>query len=231
MEGNTMFFGGIDILLLVPALILSLYAQWKVKSAYNQMSQVRSTSGMTGAQVARSLLQRNNILDVEVEGVEGDLTDHYDPVHKVLRLSSGVYGSDSLAAIGVAAHETGHAIQHRLAYAPLKLRQTMYPLANFGSMLAMPLFMIGLFVSSLKFLLDVGIIFFAASVVFTVITLPVEFDASKRALAQLANNGMVRGEEINGARKVLDAAALTYVAAAAMAVLQLIRLLIIRNNR
>ncbi|HNW59078.1 MAG TPA: zinc metallopeptidase [bacterium] len=226
-----MFFSLRDILLLAPALILTLYAQWKVKSAFNQMSQVRSGSGLTGAQVAKTLLQRNSIQDVEVGAVQGDLTDHYDPIHKTLNLSEPVYASDSLAAIGVAAHETGHAIQHKVAYAPLKLRQTMYPLANFGSMLAMPLFIIGLMVSSLKFLTTLGIVFFAASVFFTLVTLPVEFDASKRALAQLSASGMIKGQEIDGARKVLNAAALTYVAAAAMAVLQLIRLLMLRNDR
>ncbi len=224
-----MFFSMMDIVLLAPALILTLYAQFKVKSAFAKMSQVRSISGMTGAKVAQNLLLRNNINDVKVESVEGDLTDHYDPIHKILRLSSGVYGSDSLAALGVAAHETGHAIQHKLAYGPLKLRQTMYPLANIGSTLAMPLFIIGMIVS-FKPLIDIGIILFAAAVVFSLITLPVEFDASKRALAQLASNGYVRSEEIDGAKKVLNAAALTYVAAAAMAVLQLIRLLLIRGR-
>jgi Zn-dependent membrane protease YugP len=219
-----------DILLLAPALILTLYAQWKVKSAFHKMSQVRSLSGLTGAQVAKTLLQRNSILDVEVGPVEGELTDHYDPIHKTLKLSESVYASDSLAAIGVAAHETGHAIQHKLAYGPLKLRQTMYPLANFGSMLAMPLFIIGLIVSSLNFLMTIGIAFFGASVFFTLVTLPVEFNASNRALAQLTASGLVRGEEIDGARRVLNAAALTYVAAAAMAVMQLIRLLLIRNE-
>ncbi len=225
-----MFFSLRDMLFLAPALILTLYAQWKVKSTFNRMSQVRSGSGMTGAQVAKSLLQRNGIRDVEVGAVEGELTDHYDPIHKTLNLSEPVYASDSLAAIGVAAHETGHAIQHQVAYAPLKLRQTMYPLSNFGSMLAMPLFVIGL-IASIKVLIDIGILFFAASVFFTLVTLPVEFDASRRALAQLSASGMIRGEEINGARKVLNAAALTYVAAAAMAVLQLIRLLMLRNDR
>jgi len=218
------------LLLLAPALILTLYAQFKIKSAYNKWSQVSSTSGLTGAQVAKSLLQRNSILDVEVGRVEGNLTDHYDPIHKTLNLSDGVYATNSIAAIGVAAHETGHAIQHNVAYSPLKLRQTMYPLANFGSMLAMPLFIIGLMVSSLKFLTTLGIAFFAASVFFTLVTLPVEFNASKRALAQLTSSGMIKGEEVDGARKVLNAAALTYVAAAAMAVLQLIRLLMIRND-
>ncbi len=225
-----MYFEMRDILLLAPALILTLYAQFKIKSAYNKWSQVSSTSGLTGAQVAKSLLQRNSILDVEVGRVEGNLTDHYDPIHKTLNLSDGVYAANSIAAIGVAAHETGHAIQHKVAYGPLKLRQTMYPLANFGSMLAMPLFIIGLMVSSLKFLTTLGIAFFAASVFFTLVTLPVEFNASKRALAQLTSSGMIKGEEVDGARKVLDAAALTYVAAAAMAVLQLIRLLMIRND-
>ncbi|HNY91541.1 MAG: putative neutral zinc metallopeptidase [bacterium ADurb.Bin431] len=225
-----MYFGMSDILLLAPALILTLYAQFKIKSAYNKWSQVSSTSGLTGAQVAKSLLQRNSILDVEVGRVEGNLTDHYDPIHKTLNLSDGVYATNSIAAIGVAAHETGHAIQHNVAYSPLKLRQTMYPLANFGSMLAMPLFIIGLMVSSLKFLTTLGIAFFAASVFFTLVTLPVEFNASKRALAQLTSSGMIKGEEVDGARKVLNAAALTYVAAAAMAVLQLIRLLMIRND-
>jgi len=225
-----MYFGMSDILLLAPALILTLYAQFKIKSAYNKWSQVSSTSGLTGAQVAKSLLQRNSILDVEVGRVEGNLTDHYDPIHKPLNLSDGVYATNSIAAIGVAAHETGHAIQHNVAYSPLKLRQTMYPLANFGSMLAMPLFIIGLMVSSLKFLTTLGIAFFAASVFFTLVTLPVEFNASKRALAQLTSSGMIKGEEVDGARKVLNAAALTYVAAAAMAVLQLIRLLMIRND-
>ena len=172
-----MYFGMSDILLLAPALILTLYAQFKIKSAYNKWSQVSSTSGLTGAQVAKSLLQRNSILDVEVGRVEGNLTDHYDPIHKTLNLSDGVYATNSIAAIGVAAHETGHAIQHNVAYSPLKLRQTMYPLANFGSMLAMPLFIIGLMVSSLKFLTTLGIAFFAASVFFTLVTLPVEFDA------------------------------------------------------
>jgi len=224
-----MFFSLTDILLLAPALILTLYAQWKVKSAFSRMSQVRSASGMTGAQVAESLLKRNSINDVTVEAVEGSLTDHYDPIKKKLRLSPGVYGSNSLAALGVAAHETGHAIQHKTGYSYLQLRQNLYPVSNFGSMLAMPLFIIGMLMS-FKFLIDIGIILFAAAVFFTVITLPVEFNASKRALAQLSQGGYLSSNEIGGARKVLDAAALTYVAAAAMAVLQLIRLLPIRNS-
>ncbi len=224
-----MFFSTMDILLLAPALVLALYAQWKVKSAFAKMSQVRSASGMTGAQVAESLLRRNNINDVSVEAVEGELTDHYDPIHKKLRLSSSVYASNSLAALGVAAHETGHAIQHKTAYSPLVLRQSLYPISNFGSMLAMPLFILGL-IMQFKLLIDIGIILFAAAVFFTLVTLPVEFNASRRAMAQLQSGGYLQANEIAGAKKVLDAAALTYVAAAAMAVLQLIRLLLIRSR-
>ncbi|MBN2355757.1 zinc metallopeptidase [candidate division KSB1 bacterium] len=223
------FFSTMDIILLVPALALALYAQWKVKSAFSKMSRVRSASGMTGAQVAESLLRRNGISDVAVEAVEGNLSDHYDPVHKKLRLSSGVYGANSLAAVGVAAHETGHAIQHKKAYVPLVLRQRLYPISNFGSMLAMPLFIIGL-IFQFKILIDIGIILFVGAVFFTLITLPVEFNASSRAMAQLSQGGYLQANEISGAKKVLDAAALTYVAAAAMAVLQLIRLLILRNS-
>lgn len=224
-----MFFSAMDIILIAPALLLTLYAQWKVKSAFTQMSKVRSSSGMTGAQVAESLLKRNNINDVSVEAVTGNLTDHYDPRQKKLRLSSEVFSSQSLAALGVAAHETGHAMQHKTAYAPLQLRQNLYPISNFGSMLAMPLFILG-FILSFKILIDIGIVLFAAAVFFTLITLPVEFNASRRAMAQLSQGGYLRAEEIGGARKVLDAAALTYVAAAAMAVLQLIRLLLLRGR-
>jgi len=187
---------------------------------------VASTSGMTGAQVAKTLLQRNSIQDVQVGSVEGNLTDHYDPIHKTLNLSEGVYGSNSIAAIGVAAHETGHAIQHKVAYGPLKLRHTMYPLANFGSMLAMPLFIIGLMVSSLKFLTTLGIVFFAASVFFTLVTLPVEFNASAKAKEMLTGYGLVSTGELAGVNKVLSAAAMTYVAAAASAIVTLLYFLL-----
>ena len=224
------FLSPMDLALLIPALVLTLYAQAKVRSAYSEMSQVRAASGMTGAQVALSLLQRNNIFDVEVEEIPGNLTDHYDPIGKKLRLSTDVYHSDSLAALGVAAHETGHAIQHKMAYAPLKWRSAIFPVANLGSTLAMPMFFIGLFISAFDFLMDLGIILFAGAVLFHVVTLPVEFNASHRAMVQLSEGGYLRADEIAGARKVLNAAALTYVAAAAMAVLQLIRLLLIRGE-
>ncbi len=224
-----MFFTMQDFILLLPALILSLYAQWKVKSTFHKMSQVRAGSGMTGAQVAKSLLQRNGISDVQVEAVAGSLTDHYDPRSKVLRLSEDVYASNSLAALGVAAHETGHAIQHHTSYAPLALRSSIVPVANLGSTLAFPLLIGGMFLG-LPILIDVGIILFSAAVVFTLITLPVEFNASRRAMAQLSSGGYLRNEEVNGARSVLSAAALTYVAAAATAVLQLVRLILMRRD-
>lgn len=193
------------------------------------MSKIRSTSGLTGAQAAKSLLQRNGINDVIVEEVPGSLTDHYDSRSKKLRLSSDVYHSTSLAALGVAAHETGHAIQHHTSYVPLNIRQSVFPVANIGSSLGIPLFFIGL-IMSFKPLLDIGIIVFAGAVLFHIVTLPVEFNASSRALAQLSNGGYLRSDEISGARKVLNAAALTYVAAAAMAVIQLLRLVMLRGR-
>lgn len=223
------FFSPMDLVLLVPALILTLVAQAKVKSAFKKMSKVRSESGMTGAQVAKSLLQRNQLYDVTVEQVSGHLSDHYDPRAKAVRLSPEVYQSNSLAALGIAAHETGHAIQHHVAYAPLSWRSTIFPVANLGSKAAFPLFFIGM-ILSFPALIDLGIIFFAGAVLFHLVTLPVEFNASSRAMAQLSNGGYLSAHEISGAKKVLDAAAMTYVAAAAMAVLQLIRLLLIRGN-
>jgi len=218
------------IILLVPAIILSIYAQFAIRSAYAKWSKVHSTAGMTGRQVAESLLRQNNIYDVEVEEVAGKLSDHYDSRAKKVRLSSDVYASTSLAALGVAAHETGHAIQHAAEYAPLNIRQALFPVANIGSSWGFWLFLIGMFISSFSFLMDIGILLFAGAVLFQIVTLPVEFNASSRALAQLSSGGYLRADEISGAKKVLHAAALTYVAAAAMAVLQLIRLLLIRGN-
>lgn len=224
------FFSPMDIALLLPALALSLYAQARVQSAFRKMSQVRSASGMTGAEVAESLLRRNQLYDVAVEEVGGTLTDHYDPRSKTVRLSREVYRSNSLAALGVAAHETGHAIQHHVAYAPLSWRSALFPVVSFGSTAAFPLFFIGLIIPAFSFLIDVGIIFFAGVVLFHLVTLPVEFNASSRAMAQLSSGGYLSAAEVGGARKVLNAAALTYVAAAAMAILQLVRMLMIREN-
>lgn len=218
-----------DMLLLLPALILSVYAQWKVSSTFKKMSERRAASGMTGAQVARMLLQRNGIDDVKVETVPGSLSDHYDPTQKVLRLSEPVYDSNSLAALGVAAHETGHAIQHHTAYSALSLRSAILPVANIGSKLAIPLFLGGMLMR-MDILVTIGIVMFLGAVAFTLVTLPVEFNASRRAMAQLTSGGFLRNDEIQGAKSVLDAAALTYVAAAAMAVMQLIRLIMIRNH-
>ena len=223
------FFHPLDIVLLLPAIVFTLYAQYKVKSAFAKMSQVRSASGISGAEVAQKMLHQNGIYDVEVEETSGHLSDHYDPIRKKLLLSSQVFRSNSLAALGVAAHETGHAIQHKNAYFPLQIRQGIFPIARFGSSLAIPLFIAGILLS-IPFLQTVGIYFFVGAVAFSIITLPVEFNASKRALAQLSSGGYLRTNEIEGARKVLNAAAMTYVAAAAVAVLQLIRLLLIRGR-
>jgi Zn-dependent membrane protease YugP len=233
------------IVLLFPALILAIWAQAKVKSAYAKYSKVRARSGMTGAQVAADMLRRGDLVAVggrpralealgavQVEAVAGELTDHYDPRDKVLRLSEPVYGGDSLAAIGVAAHEAGHAIQDAAGYPALVLRTTLVPAAQLGSGLAFPLFLVGLFFahSGLRFLMDVGILLFSAAVVFTLVTLPVEFNASRRALRLLDQGGYLAADEIQGARAVLNAAALTYVAAAAMAIMQLLRLILLRGR-
>ena len=201
------------IVLVMPALILAMAAQGKVSSTFNKYSRVQSHIGITGAEAARRIMEQNGIYDVSIERVSGNLTDHYDPSRKVLRLSDSVYSSSSIAAIGVAAHETGHAIQHARNYAPLSLRSLMVPLANIGSRLSMPLILIGLlfsFASSMgNTLITLGIIFFGLSVVFTIITLPVEFNASRRAIACLDESRILYSDEIDGAKKVLSAAAMT----------------------
>lgn len=218
--------------LLIPAVILAIYAQVKVKSTFNKFLDVPAASGKTGAQVARELLDGNHLSDVPIELTPETLSDHYDPRSRVLRLSPEVYHGRSLASLGVAAHETGHAIQHAHAYVPLSVRNAIFPVASFGSNLGYILFFIGLVFGGNKFLIDLGIILFSFFVFFTVLTLPVEFNASSRGLMMLTNTGfLTRGEEEAGARKVLSAAALTYVAAAAMAILQLVRMLLLRGNR
>lgn len=224
------FFYDSTYVLLIPAIILAIYAQFKVQSTFRRYSEIHSSTGRTGAQVAAELLRRQGITDVKVEPVEGMLTDHYDPRTKVLRLSPEVYGSDSLSAIGVAAHETGHALQDRDKYAPLALRSAIVPVANFGTTAALILFVVGMIASTPR-LMDLGILLFLAYVVFALITLPVEFNASGRAVALLQGQGLVLPQEAEGVRAVLNAAALTYVAAAAMAVLQLVRLIVLRNMR
>lgn len=223
------FFSTLDLILLLPAMALAFYAQFKVKSTYNKFARVASNSGLTGKNVAQRLLLENGVRDVTVEETHGTLTDHYDPTSRTLRLSSDIYHSNSVAALGIAAHETGHAMQHAYGYGPLQIRNAIIPVTRFGSSLAIPLFFIGMIFSK-SFLMDLGILLFAGAVVFQLITLPVEFNASKRALVMLQNGSYLRGAEVGYARKVLNAAALTYVAALTVAVAHLIRLLLIRNN-
>jgi Zn-dependent membrane protease YugP len=218
------------ILLLIPAVIFSMWAQFKVKSAYSKYSEVMSERGVTSDQAARSILDQYGLTNINIEHIQGQLTDHYDPRAKVLRLSESVAGNTSIAAIGVAAHECGHAIQDKENYAFLRFRNAIVPVVNIASTLSMPLFFIGLLMSWLN-LLDLGIALFCGVLVFHLVTLPVEFDASARALRILSDTGLLEGNEIYGAKKVLSAAALTYVAALVMTILQLLRLLALRNSR
>jgi len=224
------------MILLIPGLILAAYAQHKVHSTYRHFSEVMSASGRSGRQIAETILRQNGIDNVTVEEGHGFLSDHYDPVHKKVCLSPHNYAEPSVSAISVAAHEVGHAIQHAQGYAPLQFRTAIFPVANIGTnlswifILAGLLFMPGVAIAGVS-LLDVGILLFSFGVLFQLVTLPVEFDASKRALVQLNHLGLVAPQEQEGAKKVLDAAALTYVAAAAAAILQLVRLLILRDRR
>lgn len=218
-------------ILIIIAAIISLIAQWRVNSAFSKYSRVASMSGMTGAQAARMILQSNGINDVSVRRISGKLTDHYNPSTKVLNLSESVYGSTSVAAIGVAAHECGHAIQHARGYFPLSLRTALVPVANIGSQLSWVFIIVGAILSFNQTLITIGIIMFSAAVLFQLVTLPVEFNASARALEQLESNGILYRDEVSQTRKVLSAAALTYVAAAATAILQLLRLIILFGGR
>lgn len=221
-----MFFYDPTFIILIPALLLAGWAQYKVQSTFHRYSRVQSNSGITGAQVARKLLQANGIDDVTVEPVRGNLTDHYHPTKKVLFLSEPVFGASTISAISVAAHEVGHAIQHREEYKPLSIRSMLVPVANFGNYTAWILFFVGL-IFSMDFLVEIGIVLFTFVVLFQLVTLPVEFNASSRALAQISYQGFLNNDELRYGKKVLNAAALTYVAAALMAILQLLRLLII----
>jgi Zn-dependent membrane protease YugP len=217
-------------IVLIPAVLLALYAQFRVKSAYAQYSQVPVSSGLTGAQAAEEILRRNGLSNVTVGRTEGVLSDHYDPRTRALSLSADVYSGASVAAVGVAAHETGHAIQHARGYAPLALRSAMVPTVQFGSYLAWPIFILGFLFHS-GGMIQLGVLVFSAVVAFTVVTLPVEFDASSRAMRVLRDDRMITPDELRGVRAVLTAAALTYVAAAAMSVLQLLRMLMMANMR
>jgi Zn-dependent membrane protease YugP len=216
-----MFFDPIYFLFALPGLALSLWAQFRVKSTFARYSQVPARSGMSGAEAARELIRQRGIEGVRIEATPGSLSDHYDPFNKVLRLSQDVYAGRSLAALGVAAHEAGHAIQHAQAYGPLKLRSLLVRPANLGSNLGVILTGVGLMLQASSLTL-IGIVLFSAAVLFTLVTLPVEFDASRRAVIALRELGMVTAQESNGAKAVLDAAAWTYVAAALTAVLQLL---------
>lgn len=219
--------------LVIIGAVLCLLASGKVRSTYSKYQRVRSASGLTGSEAAQRILYYSGIHDVRVEHVSGNLTDHYDPRSKVLRLSDSTYSSPSVAAIGVAAHECGHAVQHAKGYAPLSLRSALVPVANFGSTIAWPLIIIGFLFNNQtsNLLINIGIVAFSLAVLFQIVTLPVEFNASSRALAVLGETGMLQSEELSMTRKVLSAAALTYVASAASAILQLLRLVLLSNRR
>ncbi len=219
--------------LVLIGLIICLAASAQMRSTFSKYSRVRNHSGITGREAAEQVLHRAGIYDVRVEHVAGNLTDHYDPRTKVLRLSDATYGSTSVAAVGVAAHECGHAIQHATGYAPLSLRSALVPVANFGSTIAWPLILIGLLFNSQSSILflNLGILAFSLAVLFQIVTLPVEFNASRRAIHMLSGNGMLYEDEVRATRKVLTAAALTYVAGAASAILQLLRIILLSNSR
>ncbi|MBV7271938.1 zinc metallopeptidase [Clostridiaceae bacterium UIB06] len=223
-----MFFDR-TFIILIPALIIAAYAQYKVSSTYEKYSTYGNHNGYTGAQVARMLLDGNGLLDIPVEVISGKLTDHYDPARRVMRLSEGVFYGNSVAAIGVAAHETGHAIQHSRHYAPLIIRNSIVPVVNFGSSASWLLFILGMIFRSGN-LINIGILLFSSVVIFQIVTLPVEFDASNRALKLLDSRGILHSEELKGAKSVLNAAAMTYVAAALMAIAQLLRLIILSRE-
>jgi len=223
------YFWDITFLMLIPALIFSIYAQIKVRTSFNKYSQIANSRGMTGAQAAQQILSANGVNNVKLDVAAGTLTDHYDPRSRTLRLSRDIFFGKSISALGIAAHESGHAMQHANKYGPLMLRNAFYPIANIGSVLAFPLFIMG-FLFSFRPLIDIGIIAFTAAVIFTLITLPVEFNASKRAVQALETYRLLGSNELPMAKSVLNAAAMTYVAATAMALLQLLRLLIIRDR-
>lgn len=230
-----MFWYDSTYYLILIGVIISALASARVRSTYSKYSRVRSMSGMTGAEAAERILHTAGIYDVQVTRVSGSLTDHYDPRNKVLRLSDSVYGQSSVAAIGVAAHECGHAIQHNKGYAPLNIRTAIVPAANIGSQLSWPLFLIGLLINGNtgRYMMAAGIVLFSLALLFQIVTLPVEFNASSRAVKILGDTGILREDELPYTKKVLGAAAMTYVAAALASLLQLLRLLLLanRNNR
>lgn len=225
-----MFIDRYYLILVLPAVIFALWAQHQVNGTFNKYSKVRAARNVTGAQAAQAVLQAGGVYDVRIERIAGNLTDHYDPRDKVIRLSDSVYDNPSIAALGVAAHEAGHAVQHAEEYFPLRLRRAIIPVTQIGSTLAMPLLIIGLILSSMN-LVYLGIAFFGFSTLFQAVTLPVEFDASRRAVAALSEGGLLSLEELPAAKKTLRAAALTYVAALAVSMAQLFRLLLVFGGR
>ncbi len=225
-----LFYDYYYIILVVPALIISLIAQVKVKSTFSKMSKIRSVRGITGVQAAQSILTYYGITDVRIERVAGNLSDHYDPRTKVIRLSDSVYGSDSVAAIGVACHEAGHAAQHAENYIPIKIRNTILPVCNVGSTLGLPLAVIGYFLG-FEPLVAIGLLLYSFITVFQLVTLPVEFNASRRAVKVIEENGMLYEDEIGSAKKVLVSAALTYVAALLVSIANLLRFILRFSNR
>ncbi|MDQ2087153.1 zinc metallopeptidase [Herbivorax sp. ANBcel31] len=218
------------ILLVIPALVFSMYAQFKVKNTFGKYSKVSNKKGLTGADIARVILEKNGLNDVRIEKVGGELTDHYDPRTKVVRLSQVVHGSNSVAAIGVAAHETGHAIQHSVGYGPLVLRSTLVPVAGIGSNMGFPMAIVGL-IFGWDPLIYIGIGAFSLAVLFYLVTLPVEFNASSRAIRTLEDTAILDYDEVDPAKKVLSAAAMTYVASAAVAIANLLRLVLLARRR
>lgn len=227
------FYYGVDIyyfLLVVPAFLLALGAQIMVKSTYAKMSRVRNSRNLTGAQAAARVLYEHGITNVRVERVAGTLSDHYDPRSNVIRLSEGVYDSASVAAVGIACHEAGHAVQHAQNYAPIRIRNAIIPACNLGSAIGLPLAFVGLFMN-FSFLFWLGILLYGLVALFQFVTLPVEFNASRRAMQAIEDTGMLTGDEYKKARKVLTAAAMTYVAALAVSIANLLRLILRANNR
>ncbi|WP_081676550.1 zinc metallopeptidase [Butyrivibrio sp. NC3005] len=225
-------FYGFDptYVLVLIGVVLSLVASANVKTTFNRYSRTRNVRGLTGADVARRILETNGVYDVQVRHVSGELTDHFDPSSRTVNLSDSVYNSTSIAALGVAAHECGHVMQHENGYTPIKIRTMLVPAANFGSGLGFYIFFFGM-VLSLSPLISIGIILFSLAVLFQIVTLPVEFNASSRALVMLEEYNLLDPGEVSSARKVLKAAALTYVASAAASILQLLRLIILKNQR
>ena len=234
-----LFWGDTTILVLIPAMIFAFWAQFKVNSTFNKYAKVYNRRGLTGAEAARRVLDANGLHNVTIEHIRGHLTDHYDPRANVIRLSDATYASTSVAAIGVAAHEAGHAVQHAVGYTPIKLRSAIIPLTRFGSFLAMPLFLIGLLMGSGSYLgygigtifMVTGILFFSFSTLFQLVTLPTEFNASARAMKALEDGGLLAADELPAAKATLSAAAMTYVAALATSLASLLRLILIFNRR